>query len=83
MLSGNPTAVFTLATFTYTVTDAESETETQTFTIVVSAVIAVAPTTSMDATYDEDLGYNVLPEALGGVEKGGKRGCGIAWQPLV
>ena len=33
VLAGNPTAVFTLATFTYTVTDAESETETLTFTI--------------------------------------------------
>ena len=69
VLSGNPTAVFTLATFTYTVTDAESETLEQTFTIVVSAVIAVAPTTSMDATYDADLGYNVLPEALGALKK--------------
>ena len=68
-LAGNPTAVFTLSTFTYTVTDTESETLEQTFTIVVSAVIAVAPTTSMDATYDEDLGYNVLPEALGALKK--------------
>ncbi len=69
VLAGNPTAVFTLATFTYTVTDAESETETQTFTIVVSAVIVVAPTTSTEATYDADLGYNVLPEALGGLRR--------------
>ena len=68
-LAGNPTAVFTLATFTYTVTDAESETETQTFTIVVSVLIAVAPTTSTDATYDADLGYNVLPESLGALKK--------------
>ena len=69
VLSGNPTAVFTLSTFTYTVTDAESETLEQTFTIVVAAVIAVAPTTSTDATYDADLGYNVLPEALGALKK--------------
>ena len=69
VLAGNPTAVFTLATFTYTVTDAESETETQTFTIIVSAVIVVAPTTSTEATYDADLGYNVLPPALGGLRR--------------
>ena len=69
VLAGNPTAVFTSATFTYTVTDAESETETQTFTIVVSAVIVVAPTTSTEATYDADLGYNVLPPALGGLRR--------------
>ena len=69
VLAGNPTAVFTLATFTYTVTDAESETETQTFTIIASAVIVVAPTTSTEATYDADLGYNVLPEALGGLRR--------------
>ena len=69
MLSGNPTATFTLATFTYTAEDEESETLEQTFTIVVSAVIAVAVTTSTDATYDEDLGYNVLPEALGALKK--------------
>ena len=69
VLAGNPTAVFTSATFTYTVTDAESETETLTFTIVVSAVIVVAPTTSTEATYDADLGYNVLPEALGGLRR--------------
>ena len=35
ILSGNPTAVFTLATFTYTVTDGAGSTDDLTFTIVV------------------------------------------------
>ena len=82
-LAGNPTAVFTLATFTYTVTDAESETLEQTFTIVVSAVIAVASTTSTEATYNAEMGYNVLPESLGALKKinasGGVESLGNLW----
>ena len=36
-LAGNPTAVFSVATFTYTLTDAEGESASITFTIVVAA----------------------------------------------
>ena len=68
-LSGNPTAVFTLSTFTYTVTDEESETLDQTFTIVVSAIAETQAQVSTEATYNADLGYNVLPEALGALKK--------------
>ena len=68
-LAGNPTAVFTSATFTYTVTDAESETLDQTFTIVVSAIAETQAQVSTEATYNADLGYNQLPEALGALKK--------------
>ena len=42
-VSGNPTAVFSSATFTYTVTDENSVSETQTFTIVVVAAAVSSP----------------------------------------
>ena len=42
-LAGNPTAVFTSATFTYTMTDDEDESASITFTIVVAAAAVVIP----------------------------------------
>ena len=43
-LAGNPSAVFSVATFTYTMTDAEGESESISFTIVVDAEELVATT---------------------------------------
>ena len=42
-LAGNPTAVFSVATFTYTLTDDEGESEDITFTIVVAAAAVAIP----------------------------------------
>ena len=42
-LAGNPTAVFSVATFTYTLTDAEGESASITFTIVVAAAAVAIP----------------------------------------
>ena len=42
-LAGNPTAVFSVATFTYTMTDDEGESEDITFTIVVTAAAVAIP----------------------------------------
>ena len=42
-LAGNPTAVFSVATFTYTLTDTEGESASITFTIVVAAAAVAIP----------------------------------------
>ena len=42
-VTGNPTTVFSVATFTYTAEDSEGETETGTFTIVVAAAAVAIP----------------------------------------
>ena len=68
-VTGNPTTVVVIATYTYTATDSEGITQTGTFTIVVSAAISVAPTTSTEPTYNAAMGYNVLPESLGALKK--------------
>ena len=68
-VTGNPTTVVVIATYTYTATDSEGITQTGTFTIVVSAAIQVAPTTSTEPTYNAALGYNVLPESLGALKR--------------
>ena len=69
-LAGNPTAVFTSASFTYTMTDAEGETATLTFTIVVTAAAVVlgfgSETISNQAWVVGTAASVTLPEATGG-----------------
>ena len=70
-VTGNPTAVFSLATFTYTAEDSEGITQTQTFTIVVVAapVITVpsAPTSlTLTKTHNSISATFAAPTDLGG-----------------
>ena len=71
VLSGNPTATFTLATFTYTAEDSEGVTEDQTFTIVVAAAaVALSFGTETISNQAWVAGTAItsvtLPEATGG-----------------
>ena len=69
-MAGNPTTVFTLATFTYTITDAEGESESITFTVAVAAApVALGFGTSIIAAQAWVVGTAVsitLPAASGG-----------------
>ena len=67
-LSGNPTARFSLATFTYTATDGSSDTVELTFTIVVTAVAITFASTIAAQTWVVGTAVSeILPTASGGV----------------
>ena len=70
-LAGNPTAVFSVATFTYTMTDDEGESAAITFTIVVAAAaVALGFGAGTIANQAWEVGTAItsltLPEATGG-----------------
>ena len=67
-LAGNPTAVFSSASFTYTMTDAEGETATLTFTVVVlAAALSFGSETISNKAWVIGTAVSViLPEATGG-----------------
>ena len=65
-ITGTPTSVFVLATFTYTVTDAEGVSESVTFTIVVNAAVVPfgaawsnVPVGTVDNTFEVELHFDV------------------------
>ena len=70
LITGNPTAAVTVATYTYTAEDSEGVTQTRTFTIIVNA--AVVPITFASTIenqiwdIDEAIDTLTLPAAMGG-----------------